>query len=65
MKSLLTFSKSRLAKGTAVGVYGVVIVLLVQLLSVPVLTRSWVWVATVHGCSSIAYRRCSRWPTWG
>ena len=41
MKSLLTFSKSRLAKGTAVGVYGVVIVLLVQLLSVPVLTRSW------------------------
>ena len=41
MRSLLSLGKSRLALGTAVGFYGLAMQLLVQLLSVPVLTRSW------------------------
>ena len=41
MKSLITLGKSRLALGTAVGVYGLALQLLVQLLSVPILTHSW------------------------
>ena len=41
MKSLITFGKSRLAQGTAVGFYGLAMQLVVQLLSVPVLTHSW------------------------
>jgi len=41
MKSLITLGKSRLAQGTAVGFYGLALQLVVQLLSVPVLTHSW------------------------
>ncbi|MDL2353502.1 MAG: hypothetical protein QFC78_11740 [Pseudomonadota bacterium] len=41
MNRLLTLGKSRLAQGTAAGFYGLAMQLLVQLLSVPVLTRSW------------------------
>ena len=41
MKSLITLGKSRLALGTAVGFYGLAMQLLVQLLSVPILTHSW------------------------
>ena len=41
MKALLNFGKSRLALGTAAGFYGLAMQLLIQLLSVPVLTRSW------------------------
>lgn len=41
MKSLIALGKSRLAQGTAVGFYGLAMQLVVQLLSVPVLTRSW------------------------
>jgi O-antigen/teichoic acid export membrane protein len=41
MKRLITLGKTRLAQGTAVGFYGVAMQLLIQLLSVPVLTRSW------------------------
>ena len=41
MKSLITLGKSRLARGTAVGFYGLAMQLLVQLLSVPVLTHAW------------------------
>ena len=41
MKALLTLGKSRLALGTAVGFYGLTAQLLIQLLSVPVLTHAW------------------------
>ena len=41
MKSLVTLGKSRLALGTAVGFYGLGLQLLIQLLSVPVLTHAW------------------------
>lgn len=41
MRSLITLGKSRLVLGTAVGFYGLAMQLLVQLLAVPVLTRSW------------------------
>ncbi|MFM5918471.1 MAG: lipopolysaccharide biosynthesis protein [Novosphingobium sp.] len=41
MKSLLTLGKTRLAQGTAAGIYGLGVQLAIQLVSVPVLTRSW------------------------
>lgn len=41
MKSLIRIGKSRIARGTAVGLFGQVTQVLVQLLSVPVLTHSW------------------------
>ena len=41
MKSLITLGRSRLAQGTAAGIYGLAIQLGIQLVSVPVLTRSW------------------------
>lgn len=41
MRSLLNLGKTRLAQGTAVGFYGITVQLLVQLVSVPVLTHNW------------------------
>jgi O-antigen/teichoic acid export membrane protein len=41
MRSLLTLARTRLAQGTAAGFYGLIVQLLVQLISVPVLVHSW------------------------
>jgi O-antigen/teichoic acid export membrane protein len=41
MRSLLTLARTRLAQGTAAGFYGLIVQLLVQLVSVPVLVHSW------------------------
>ena len=41
MGSLFNLGKTRLAQGTAVGFYGIGVQLLVQLVSVPVLTHHW------------------------
>ena len=41
MRSLLNLGKTRLALGTAVGFYGIFVQLVVQLVSVPVLTHNW------------------------
>ena len=41
MRSLLNLGKTRLGLGTAVGFYGIFVQLVVQLVSVPVLTHNW------------------------
>ena len=41
MRSLINLGRSRLAQGTAAGVYGLSVQLAIQLVSVPVLARSW------------------------
>ncbi len=41
MKSLINLGRTRLAQGTAAGFYGLGVQLAFQLVSVPVLTRSW------------------------
>lgn len=41
MKSLRNLGRTRLAQGTAAGIYGLGIQLAIQLVSVPVLTHSW------------------------
>ncbi|MFM5895061.1 MAG: lipopolysaccharide biosynthesis protein [Novosphingobium sp.] len=41
MKSLKNLGRTRLAQGTAAGIFGLGIQLAIQLVSVPVLTRSW------------------------